>query len=135
MFEWEMAEELSLLKAESSLILLPNRGLPIRQELLRTTVPHLTKRMRIEVRSADELTTNITSDIVFFVLVAKCASDDPATQLSVERDFVGSAQFTRTVWLPRPVDASKISGKLSDGILTLRAPKAEERDVVTVDIE
>ncbi|KAF8502530.1 HSP20-like chaperone [Gautieria morchelliformis] len=62
-------------------------------------------------------------------------SEDPLTQLSVEREFVGSAQFTRTVWLPRPVDASKVAGKLSDGILTLRVPKAEEKDSVTVDIQ
>jgi HSP20 family molecular chaperone IbpA len=56
-------------------------------------------------------------------------------QLSVERSFTGSSRFSRTVWLPRPADAAKVKAKLTDGILTLTIPKAEEMGGVKVDVE
>lgn len=56
-------------------------------------------------------------------------------QLSVERSFTGNSMFSRTVWLPRPADATNVKAKLVDGILTLRIPKVEEKDGVKVDIE
>lgn len=61
--------------------------------------------------------------------------DETSNQLSVERTFTGSSSFTRTVWLPRPVDANKVSAKLTDGILTVRIPKAEEVGTVKVDVD
>jgi len=63
------------------------------------------------------------------------ASPDENNQLSVERSFTGSSKFTRTVWLPRPTDARNVTAKLADGILTLRIPKAEEKDAVKIDVE
>ena len=72
---------------------------------------------------------------VFLFLIVSKDTSDPFTQLSVEREFAGSAHFTRTVWLPRPVDGSRVAGKLSDGVLTLRVPKAEEKDSVKVEIQ
>ena len=38
------------------------------------------------------------------------------------------SSFSRTIWLPRPVDASKVSGKLEDGVLRLTVPKLEEEN-------
>ena len=55
--------------------------------------------------------------------------------LSVERSFTGNSRFTRTVWLPQPADATNVTAKLADGILTLRVPKAEQDEAVKVMIE
>ncbi|EIM80427.1 HSP20-like chaperone [Stereum hirsutum FP-91666 SS1] len=43
-------------------------------------------------------------------------------------DFVGTSRsaFSRTVWLPRPVDAKNVQANLDHGVLTLRIPKAAE---------
>ncbi|KAG9046438.1 hypothetical protein FS837_004446 [Tulasnella sp. UAMH 9824] len=35
------------------------------------------------------------------------------------------SSFERTIWLPRPVDAQKVSAKLDHGILTLEIPKLQ----------
>ncbi|KII86861.1 hypothetical protein PLICRDRAFT_113796 [Plicaturopsis crispa FD-325 SS-3] len=60
----------------------------------------------------------------------------PATAPPAEQQSTYSSSFTRTVWLPRPVVPSSIHAKLSDGILTVRIPKAEPTaDNVRVDIE
>ncbi len=55
--------------------------------------------------------------------------------LSVERSFVDSQTFTRTVWLPRPVDSEKVTAKLSHGILTIKIPRAEDKASVKVLVE
>ena len=62
-------------------------------------------------------------------------SGQPSNQLTTERSFSGSTTFTRTVYLPRPVNASGVSARLADGILTLRIPKAEEPGSVKINIE
>lgn len=46
-----------------------------------------------------------------------------------------SSTFTRTVWLPRPVDGSTVTGKLVDGVLTLTIPKATDKAPVKVNVE
>ncbi|KAH7102540.1 HSP20-like chaperone [Auriculariales sp. MPI-PUGE-AT-0066] len=57
-------------------------------------------------------------------------------ELSQERRFVGSSMFTRTVWLPHPVESGKVSAKLEDGVLTVRVPKLQsETGSVKVPIE
>ncbi|KAG9045208.1 hypothetical protein FS837_006822 [Tulasnella sp. UAMH 9824] len=38
------------------------------------------------------------------------------------------SSFSRTIWLPRPVDSSKVSGKLEDGVLRLEIPKMAEEE-------
>jgi len=58
-----------------------------------------------------------------------------STQLTNEGTFSSTSSFSRTVWLPRPVDGSNVSAKLADGILTVRIPKAEEKGSVKVNIE
>jgi len=61
--------------------------------------------------------------------------DSDSNQISSERFFTGSTTFSRTVWLPRPVDPNKVSAKLKDGILTLTIPKAEDKASVKVEVE
>ena len=36
------------------------------------------------------------------------------SQISTERTFTGTSTFTRTVWLPRPIDSSGVKAKLED---------------------
>ncbi|KAG1848716.1 HSP20-like chaperone [Suillus subalutaceus] len=63
------------------------------------------------------------------------AKTESGTQLAMERQYSGSAAFVRTVWLPRPVDSSKVSAKLQDGILTMAVPKAEDQESIKVPLE
>ncbi|KAH7885386.1 HSP20-like chaperone [Phlebopus sp. FC_14] len=56
-------------------------------------------------------------------------------QLASERLYSGTSSFTRTVWLPRAVDSSKVSAKLADGILTLKVPKLEDSENVKITVE
>lgn len=60
-------------------------------------------------------------------------AEDTPNQLSTERSVIGN--FTRTVWLPRPVDAGKVTAKLNDGILTVTVPKAEDRGSTVIPVE
>ncbi|KAF8505345.1 hypothetical protein BU17DRAFT_57936, partial [Hysterangium stoloniferum] len=62
-------------------------------------------------------------------------SSEKPTAISSERELAGASYFTRTIWLPRHVNASKISGTFEDGILRLQTPKAEEPDSVKVEIQ
>jgi len=55
--------------------------------------------------------------------------------ISSERLFVGDMAFSRTVWLPRPADATKVSAKLAEGVLTLCVPKLTDREAVRVSVE
>jgi len=45
----------------------------------------------------------------------------PATE-----EWSSCSSFSRTVWLPRPVDPAKVKAKLDHGILTLEIPKKDE---------
>ena len=57
------------------------------------------------------------------------------TAISTERLFSGTSSFTRTVLLPQPVDSSKVTAKLSDGVLTVTIPKAVDTGSVQVNVE
>ncbi|KII91191.1 hypothetical protein PLICRDRAFT_37893 [Plicaturopsis crispa FD-325 SS-3] len=59
----------------------------------------------------------------------------PSAQSPSQPDSTYSSAFTRTVWLPRPVAASKVQAKLADGILTVTIPKAEEPQHVRVAVQ
>jgi HSP20 family molecular chaperone IbpA len=63
------------------------------------------------------------------------ATATASNQISTERAFTGGATFSRTIWLPRPVDASNVKAKLQDGILSLTIPKAEEQGALKVPVE
>ncbi|KAF7979075.1 hypothetical protein HWV62_43573 [Athelia sp. TMB] len=43
--------------------------------------------------------------------------------------------FSRTVWLPRPVDERAVSAKLAEGVLTLKIQKAQNKESVKINIE
>ncbi|THV05323.1 HSP20-like chaperone [Dendrothele bispora CBS 962.96] len=81
--------------------------------------------------SSGEASADVKSDAT---AVTK-ANNDESNQLSVERHFVGNASFTRTVWLPRPVDPNGVSAKLNDGVLTITVPKAEDKGSVTIPVD
>lgn len=66
---------------------------------------------------------------------AAVSSETPFNQLTSERLYSGTSSFTRTIWLPRPVDSSKITAKLADGILTLKAPKMEDKESIKIDVD
>ncbi|KAI0354937.1 HSP20-like chaperone, partial [Trametes cingulata] len=57
-----------------------------------------------------------------------------STALSTERLFTGTSSFTRTVVLPRPVDSSRVTAKLQDGVLTVTVPKAEDAGSVQINV-
>ena len=58
-----------------------------------------------------------------------------SNQLTTERLYSGTSSFTRTVWLLRPVDSSKITAKLIDGVLTVKAPKMEDKESVKINVD
>jgi len=60
-------------------------------------------------------------------------SEGPGT--SLERASSFSQAFTRTVWLPHPVDGTNVTAKLNDGVLTISVPKAEDRASIRVPVE
>ncbi|KAG8837351.1 hypothetical protein FRC20_006765 [Serendipita sp. 405] len=63
-------------------------------------------------------------------------TDDSEKQVQTSRgaNWSGASTFTRTVWLPNPVDSSSIKAKLEDGILTIKASRANMESVnVTID--
>lgn len=56
-------------------------------------------------------------------------------QLTTERSFTSNTSFTRTVYLPRAVDTSNVSAKLTDGVLTVTVAKAEDPASVQINVE
>jgi len=66
---------------------------------------------------------------------ADASADRTPSQITVERPFTGSSTFTRTVWLPHPVDSNNVVAKLSDGILHITIPKAEDKASVKIRVD
>jgi HSP20 family molecular chaperone IbpA len=102
--------------------------------------------------AAQEATTNASAaqraDPVVTPSGEKSLSDPPldypsadfgligqSQQISSERAFTGTSTFTRTVWLPRPIDSSGVKAKLEDGVLTLTVPKAVEQGSTRINVE
>ncbi|TFK27979.1 HSP20-like chaperone [Coprinopsis marcescibilis] len=56
------------------------------------------------------------------------ATRKDSTQISTERpvNFSRNMAFTRTIWLPEPVDTKNLSAKLDHGVLTVILKKAKE---------
>lgn len=70
--------------------------------------------------------------------VAAETSNGKAAEVALvlpEKQWTSSTSFSRTVWLPREVDESKVSAKLENGILTLRMPKMEDKEARRITIE
>jgi len=53
-------------------------------------------------------------------------SEDEAKGTTWYRREIGSGQFAETIGLPAPVDSEHAEAQFTDGILTLRLPKAEQ---------
>lgn len=66
---------------------------------------------------------------------AVVSSEPPSNQLTTERLYSGTSSFTRTVWLPHPVDSSQITAKLADGVLTLKAPRMEDKESIKINVD
>jgi HSP20 family protein len=73
--------------------------------------------------SAEELNIQIQNDVVSISGELKYERDEKGNYLLQERP---AGKFSRSIELPDPVDASKVEAHLTDGVLTLRLPKAEE---------
>lgn len=63
------------------------------------------------------------------------STDASNQKISTERAYTNNAYFTRTVWLPRPVDTNSVVAKLEDGVLKLTVTKADDKGSVVVPIE
>ena len=73
--------------------------------------------------SAEELNIQIQNDVVSISGELKYERDEKGNYLLQERP---AGKFSRSIELPDPVDASKVEAHLTNGVLTLRLPKAEE---------
>ena len=87
-----------------------------------------------EAQEGEQLLGNGPTQTGFLTTVPFAASSE-STKISVERESTGRTTFTRSITLPSQVNASKVSAKLADGVLTLTIPKAEDAGRVKIDIE
>lgn len=62
-------------------------------------------------------------------------TDENPTHISVERPLSRSYSFTRTVWLPRPVDPNNVAAKLQNGVLSVTLSQIPDESGKVVDIE
>jgi len=69
---------------------------------------------------SDELNIQILEDVVDIKVEYK--TDENNGYLVHE---LPSGSFTRTLRLPAPIDSEQVEANISDGVLTLRLPKAE----------
>ncbi|KAJ7044113.1 HSP20-like chaperone [Mycena alexandri] len=90
------------------------RSLTIEGKLLAASVPEGGENSNTPVLEGENTTQN-------------------ATQISTERAAFGT--FSRTVYLPRPVDSNSVAAKLNDGILQITLNKAEDKGSVVVKVE
>lgn len=80
---------------------------------------------------AEDLSIQIVNETVTIQGEIKNDRQEEASYLLMERP---SGRFCRTLTLPVPLDASKAEASLSDGVLTLRVPKAEEARPKTIKV-
>jgi HSP20 family protein len=73
--------------------------------------------------SSDDLNITITNDVLTIQGELKNDYDENATYVFQERP---SGRFYRAINLPESVDSTKVEASLTNGVLTLRIPKAEE---------
>jgi HSP20 family protein len=68
---------------------------------------------------ADELNIQILEDVV------RIAGEYKSDENSYLVRELPNGSFTRTLRLPDPIDAEQVDANITDGVLTLRLPKAE----------
>jgi HSP20 family protein len=75
---------------------------------------------------ADELNIQVLEDVVRIEGEYKqSGSVDKADENSYLVRELPSGSFMRTLRLPAPIDAEQVEADITDGVLTLRLPKAE----------
>ncbi|KAI0732014.1 HSP20-like chaperone [Fomitopsis betulina] len=89
---------------------------------------------RSEVQPAEASTTTSENNSTSQPAEAVAQTSGP-NQLTTERSFTSNTSFTRTVYLPRAVDTSNVSAKLTDGVLTVTVAKAEDPASVQINVE
>ena len=80
--------------------------------------------------SADELNIQVLEDVVriegeYKRSTPQSGSVDHAEENSYLVRELPNGSFTRTLRLPVPIDAEHVEAEVTDGVLTLRLPKAE----------
>jgi len=73
--------------------------------------------------TADDLNVQVQNDVLTIQGEMKLSREDNENYLRQERP---SGKFFRSFELPDAVDANKVEASLTNGVLTLRLPKAEE---------
>ena len=68
---------------------------------------------------ADELNIQVLEDVV------RIAGEYKADENSYLVRELPNGSFTRTLRLPAPIDADQVDANITDGVLTLKLPKAE----------
>ncbi len=79
----------------------------------------------------DDLNIQVVNETVTIQGEIRNNRDENASYLLTE---CPSGRFSRTITLPAPLDSSKAEASLTDGVLTLRIPKAEEARPKTIKI-
>jgi HSP20 family protein len=70
---------------------------------------------------AEDLTIQVLDDVVHIEGAFPAASEDQQYLLNE----LPSGSFRRTLRMPAAIEADKVEAKITDGVLTLRLPKAE----------
>ena len=103
-----------------------------------------TKSAATDTASSPEYTDgmSLTSDHECFAhgyeashSTSKANNSGDATQIAVERPYARNYSFTRTVWLPRPVDPSSIVAKLQNGVLSISLQKGVHEKSKVINVE
>jgi len=81
--------------------------------------------------SVDDLNITIVNDTLTIQGDLKNEYEENSSYLLQERP---SGRFYRAINLPEPVDSSKVEASLTNGVLTLRVPKAEEAKPKTIKV-
>ena len=79
---------------------------------------------------ADDLSIQVLEDVVriageYKQSAPQSGSVDNANESSYIVRELPNGSFTRTLRLPAPIDADHVEANITDGVLTLRLPKAE----------
>lgn len=63
--------------------------------------------------------------------------EETATDITTERpsSYTRNAVFSRTIWLPRPVDTQNVSAKLDHGVLTVTVQKSQDKESTVIPVE
>ena len=81
--------------------------------------------------ASDDLNISIANDILTIQGELKNDYDEKATYVLQERPC---GRFFRAINLPEAVDSTKVEASLTNGVLTVRVPKAEEAKPKTIKV-